>query len=128
MAVDISDHEFETIVKTALDAIPDQYATRIENLAFVIENDPTEEQRRRLKLHHGQTLFGLYEGLPLTKRGTSYSGVLPDKITIFKNPALSQAHDLEELEMNIRHTVWHEVAHYFGLDHGRIYELENNGG
>lgn len=124
MAIDISDEEFETIVKAALDDIPSHYGERLENLAFVIEDQPTPDQRQKLKLHDGQTLYGLYEGVPLTGRGSNYSGILPDKITIFKQPALAAAFTRQELTENIRHTVWHEVAHYFGLGHGRIHELE----
>lgn len=124
--MDITDEEFETIVKQALDEIPPGYGERLNNLAFVIESEPTPAQREKLKLHDGQTLFGLYEGVPLVARGSNYSGVLPDKITIFKNPAVFAATSLEELTASIKHTVWHEVAHYFGLDHGRINQLDGN--
>lgn len=125
MAVDITDEEFESIVKKAIDNIPEQYGERLSNLAFVIEDEPNQFQRRKLKLHDGETLFGLYEGVPLTGRGSNYSGVLPDKITIFKSPALAAADNMRQLNENISHTVWHEVAHYFGLGHGRIHELED---
>ncbi len=125
MALDILDEEFERIVTAAIDGIPERYASNLNNLAFVIENNPSEEQRQQLHLHDGQTLFGLYQGIPLTERNNNYSGVLPDKITIFKNPALAAAKNTQELNSMIRNTVWHEVAHYFGLGHGRIYELED---
>lgn len=124
MALDMTDEEFEQVVKTAMDGIPERYASNLKNLAFVIEDEPSEEQRRQLHLHDGQTLFGLYQGIPLTERNNNYSGVLPDKITIFKNPALAVANSTQQLNEMIRNTVWHEVAHYFGLDHGRIHELE----
>lgn len=122
---DISDEEFENIVKQAMDDIPERYAEHMKNIGFVIEDDPNAVQREKLKLHHGQMLFGLYEGVPLTQRNNNYSGVLPDKITIFKNPALMVARSRADLISNIRNTVWHEVAHYFGLGHDRIDELEN---
>jgi predicted Zn-dependent protease with MMP-like domain len=126
VAIDISDEEFETIVRSALDDIPVQYGERLDNLAFVIEDDPTPVQLQKLNLHAGQTLYGLYEGVPLTGRGSNYSGVLPDKITIFKNPAVLAAQSREDLIGHIQRTIWHEVAHYFGLDHERINELDTS--
>ncbi len=125
MPFDISDEQFEQLVTTAIDAIPQKYADNMQNVGFVIENAPTHEQHQRLHLFHGQTLYGLYEGIPLTQRGGNYSGVLPDKITIFKNPMLAMAYNLEDLTAIVKNTVWHEVAHHFGLGHGRIHELES---
>lgn len=125
MTLNISDEEFEAIVRAAIDGIPERYAANLKNLAFVIEDEPTAEQRRQLHLHDGQTLYGLYQGIPLTGRSNNYSGVLPDKITIFKHPALAAARNMEELNAMVQNTVWHEVAHYFGLGHARIHELEN---
>lgn len=71
-------------------------------------------------------LLGLYEGIPLTKRGTNYSGVLPDKITMFKNPILALSHNQNDLFEQIKRTLWHEIAHYYGLDHDRIDKIQNN--
>ncbi len=121
---DITDKEFENIVKMAVDDIPEEYAKRLNNIGFVIEEQPTPSQRKKLRLHGGQMLFGLYEGIPLTARNNNYSGVLPDKITIFKYPATVLARTSDELLEMVRHTVWHEVAHYFGLNHDRIDELD----
>lgn len=122
--MNISDELFEKIVAKAIDAIPEQYFNRLNNVAFVTEEEPTPLQREKLKLRCDQTLFGLYEGIPLTKRGNNYSFVLPDKITIFKRPIESRSQSVSEIEEHVKHTVWHEVAHYFGLDHDRIHELE----
>ncbi len=112
------------MVKRAIDAIPKRYAQHIKNLAFVVEDEPSDVQRQKLKLRDDQSLYGLYEGIPLTKRGAGYNLVLPDKITIFKHPAELSSYSLEQLEQGIKHTIWHEVAHYFGLGHDRINELE----
>lgn len=120
----VSESEFEKLVGEAIDALPDKYLKRIQNVVFVAENNPTPEQRLRLHLHDGQTLYGLYEGIPLIQRGNNYNLVLPDKITIFKEPIEFHAHDQENLREQVRHTVWHEVAHYFGLDHDQIYRLD----
>lgn len=123
--VDLDAEHFEKLVAKAIDGIPDRYSQHMQNVGFVIEDTPSEDQRLKLHLAGGMTLYGLYEGIPLTQRGNGYSGVLPDKITIFRLPMLQQASDLEELEEIVKNTVWHEVAHHFGLGHGRINELES---
>ncbi|HLG91183.1 MAG TPA: metallopeptidase family protein [Candidatus Saccharimonadales bacterium] len=122
--ISLSNEEFEKIVADGIDAIPSLYQKYLKNVAFIVEDEPTPEQLKRLKLFQGELLFGLYEGVPLPQRqGTTK--ILPDKITIFKNPALRFSNSLEELREHVRHTIWHEVAHYYGLDHKRIHELED---
>jgi predicted Zn-dependent protease with MMP-like domain len=120
----VSQQEFEQIVSEGIDAIPDKYMERLNNVAFVVEDQPSEEQRRNSNLKPYQTLFGLYQGIPLTKRGANYNLVLPDKITIFKKPLESASTSLKDLKEKVRHTVWHEVAHYFGLGHQQIHRLD----
>ncbi|HEX5394744.1 MAG TPA: metallopeptidase family protein [Candidatus Saccharimonadales bacterium] len=120
----MDDKQFDKIVSQAIDAIPPLYQKHLQNVAFITEDDPSPEQLYKLRLFRGELLFGLYEGVPLPQRqGTTK--LLPDKITIFKNPALMVSRSLDELREHIRHTVWHEVAHYYGLDHDRIHQLEN---
>ena len=121
--IEISDKQFEEIVAGAIDAIPPPYIDRLENVAFIVEDQPTEEQNRKLGLRCHDLLFGLYEGVPLPQRMGS-SKLLHDKITLFKKPLISISKDLGELSQNIKHTIWHEVAHYYGLGHKRIHELE----
>lgn len=121
----VTQAEFEEIVGSAIDNIPEKYAQHIKNLAFIVEDEPSLEQRHKLHLHNNQTLFGLYEGIPMTRRGNNYNLVLPDKITIFKKPMEWTSNSLEELTEQVNKTVWHEVAHYYGLDHDRIDELES---
>lgn len=121
----VTNDEFEKIVATAIDSIPNKYAKNMHNIAFVTQDIPSPDQRRKLELHDNQTLFGLYEGVPLTKRGAGYNLVLPDKITIFKIPMEMTSNSIEELTQQVNKTVWHEVAHYFGLDHEQIHHLEN---
>jgi predicted Zn-dependent protease with MMP-like domain len=123
--IDVSREDFEDIVSRGIDAIPKRYFEKLDNVAFVTEDEPTAKQRQKLRLHCNQTLFGLYEGIPLTKRGGNYSLVLPDKITIFRLPILHMSDSLLEVEQTVRKTIWHEVAHYFGLDHERIHKLES---
>lgn len=120
----MSHEEFEKLVAEGIDAIPPLYQKHLQNVAFIIEEQPTPDQAHRLNLFRGELLFGLYEGVPLPQRqGTTK--LLPDKITIFKNPALLVSRSVEELSEHVRHTIWHEVAHYYGLDHKRIHELEH---
>lgn len=122
--ISVSQEEFEKLVGQAIDAIPEKYYQHISNVAFTVEDEPTQEQRAKLKLECHQSLYGLYEGVPLTKRGSGYNLVLPDKITIFKLPMEATSNSLEELSKQVHQTVWHEVAHYFGLDHDQIHNLE----
>lgn len=121
--LDISDKDFERMVGEAVASTPKPYADRLANVAFIIEDEPTPEQRHKLQMVEGQLLFGLYEGVPLPGRGGA-TKLLPDKITLFKNPLLAVSRDEHELKEHIGRTVWHEIAHYFGLDHKRIHELE----
>lgn len=120
----ISDELFAQMISTALDAMPERLAGPMDNVAVVYEDEPTSEQREKLRLRGNQTLFGLYEGIPLTARGGAYSMVLPDKITLFKLPLSQASASIAELQENIRHTLWHEIAHHFGLDHSRIDALD----
>jgi predicted Zn-dependent protease with MMP-like domain len=119
----VSDKQFDDIVGDAIAKVPEPYSSRIDNVAFLIEEIPSPEQLQKLRLFRGELLFGLYEGIPLPNR-SGQTKLLPDKITIFKKPAEQVSHSFDELSAHIDHTVWHEVAHYFGLDHDRIHELE----
>jgi predicted Zn-dependent protease with MMP-like domain len=122
--MELTEDEFEKYLAEAIDIIPELYRSRLQNVAFILEDYPTAEQRVRLNLYPNETLFGLYEGVPLPARNGALK-LLPDKITIFKYPLLAASHNQAELKANIGHTVWHEVAHYFGLDHKRIHELDD---
>jgi predicted Zn-dependent protease with MMP-like domain len=120
----ISDEQFEDMIGQALDELPQEYVKRLlQDVAVTWEDEPTPEQRVSLKLRNDQSLFGLYEGLPLTQRYSGATKITPDKITIFKLPILSYCNDMAELKDQIKKTVWHEMAHFFGLDHPRIHEL-----
>jgi predicted Zn-dependent protease with MMP-like domain len=120
----VDENLFEKIVGEALDGIPEKYQKAMSNVAFVIEDQPNVDQRQKLALRHDQRLFGLYEGIPLTKRGGNYTMVLPDKITLFRLPIEYASNSIDDLKERVRHTVWHELAHHFGLSHQEIYALE----
>ena len=121
---EVTDDHFQQLVASAIDNIPKKYLDHMQNVAFIVEDWPSPEQRERLHLQPHQTLFGLYEGVPLPQRGGNSNLLLPDKITLFKRPMELSSGSLAELKSRIGRTIWHEVAHYYGLDHVRIYDLE----
>ena len=117
--------EFEKLVAAGVDAIPPQFTAKLNNVVITIEDLPTPQQLGRGKVRPGTTLFGLYEGIPQTKRGGNYSLVLPDKITIFQQPIVAAAGgDPEAVKQIVKNTVWHEIAHHFGLDEGEVRRRE----
>jgi predicted Zn-dependent protease with MMP-like domain len=119
----VSDEQFEELLNKSLLSLPKQHIESLKNVALLVEEVPSYEQRVKLKLAGNQTLLGLYEGVPLSQRqGTTK--LLPDKITLFKLPLEAHANSLAELKEQIRHTLWHEIAHYYGLDHDAIRSLE----
>jgi predicted Zn-dependent protease with MMP-like domain len=120
----VSLDEFQDIINTSITSLPEAYADRLENVAFIVEDYPSEQQRKQLELRNDQTLFGLYEGVPLSRRQGTIK-LLPDKITIFKNPIEAVSSSLAGLRTQVAKTVWHEVAHYYGLNHDQINKLNN---
>ncbi len=106
--------DFEKLVEEGIGLVPEKFLAMLENVAVVIEDEPTAGQKRKLKLRKDEFLFGLYEGVPQIKRGPCYGMVLPDKITIFKKPILKYAESEEEVRQIVKNTVWHEIAHHFG--------------
>ena len=117
--------KFEQLVKQGIEAIPERFLEKLDNVDIIIEDEPTEEQVRKLKLRPGAKLFGLYEGIPKTKRG-HYTWVLPDKITIFKKPIEEVASNDEQIKETVKKTVWHEIAHHFGMDEERVRRAEKD--
>ena len=105
----------EEAIQQALDSLPPDLRGRLSNLEIVVEEEPPP----------GQPLLGLYQGIPLTRRGTSYSGALPDRITVFRGPLERHyGSDPERLAQEIRHVVLHEIAHYFGISDERLIEID----
>jgi predicted Zn-dependent protease with MMP-like domain len=111
----MDDAELERTIQEALDALPAGLRRAMSNVEVVVEDEPPP----------GSRLLGLYEGIPLTERTSQYGGVLPDKITLFRGPLERLAgFDDERLRAQVRHTVWHEVAHHFGISDERLVELD----
>jgi predicted Zn-dependent protease with MMP-like domain len=134
----MNEEEFRTIVEHAWDTMPAKFKERIQNVALLIEDEPSEEVRKQEKLEEGETLLGLYHGIPETARGELYGvgATLPDTITLYRLPLLEEAYELihernlaldAALEEAVRETLWHEVGHYFGLDEHHVREREDDG-
>lgn len=104
--------EFEALVEKALGELPPYFLEKMQNVAVVVKPRPSREQAETF----GEDLYGLYEGVPLDRRGPDYSGVMPDKITIFKDFLEEDLDTPEEIAEEVRLTVMHEISHFFGMD------------
>ena len=115
--------DFEALVAEALDDLPPDIQARLENVEVIVEQRPSPVQLQRLGLGPGRSLFGLYEGIPHTRRTSGYNMVLPDKITIFRQPIEAHCQSDEQVKQVVRRTVLHELAHHFGISDERLREL-----
>jgi predicted Zn-dependent protease with MMP-like domain len=120
----MTDEQFDRLITKAMNELPQKYIKGLDNVAIVMADEPTSDQVGKMKLDGKRLLLGLYEGIPLTQRGSGYNFVLPDKITLFKNSILVVSSGEDDLFENIKRTLWHEIAHYYGLDHDRIDEIQ----
>lgn len=121
--------EFEKLVYEGVQLIPQKFRDRLDNVAIFTARYPTYEQQQKVNLRPGWTLFGLYEGVPIPKRGSNYAMVLPDRITIFQEPiVLAAAGDPEKVRSIVKNTVWHEIAHHFGMNEKEVREAERRRG
>lgn len=122
----VSDETFSGLIARAMDEMPPQYMKHLNNIAITYADEPSLHQAHKLRLRGDQLLLGLYEGIPLPQRGAGYNLVLPDKITLFKLPIMAVTNDEHSFYNQIKHTLWHEIAHFYGLDHYRIHEIERH--
>jgi predicted Zn-dependent protease with MMP-like domain len=114
---------FETLVLEALDALPPEFARYLSNVEVQIELRPTHFHRRSVRLAPGYTLYGLYQGVPLTER-VGGDPILPDLITIFQEPLERDFPNVDALRAQVRRTILHEIAHFFGISDARLRELD----
>ncbi|HHT40976.1 MAG TPA: metallopeptidase family protein [Actinomyces sp.] len=111
---EVSEDEFAELVEEAFDALPADMVSRLDNVAFFIEDDSPEDS---------PVMLGLYEGVDILDRSEYGFGDLPDRITLFRNPLIDISKDLDELREQIHITLVHEIAHYFGIDDDQLHEL-----
>jgi predicted Zn-dependent protease with MMP-like domain len=112
--LDLDQGAFEALVTEVLDALPDEMVEGLDNVVFLVEDEPPADE---------PDLLGIYDGTPLTERGDAWAGSLPDRITIYRGPLQRMCEDRDELLDEIAITVVHEIAHHFGIDDDRLHEL-----
>ena len=119
----MDDRVFEAMVREVLDTLPPEFARHLANIEVQVAPRPLPLHRRVANIRPWQTLYGLYEGVPLTERGGA-SPLMPDLITIFQEPLERDFPGQAELRAQVRHTVLHELAHFFGISDDRLHELD----
>lgn len=124
MLVGMRRERFEALVTRAIEDLPPEFQSSLENVQVLVEDWATSSELRRARLSHPSQLLGLYEGVPQTKRGRGYGLVLPDKISIFQKPIERQCHSDKEIEAKIGEVVRHEIAHHFGTDEETLRRIE----
>jgi len=116
--------DFDQLVERALRSIPARFRSRMQNVAVIVEDEPSAAQLERGSISRSSILLGLYEGRPLRYRSVSEGFHLPDRITIFQGPHERISRDLEELERLVEQTLWHEIAHHFGMNEREVRAAE----
>jgi predicted Zn-dependent protease with MMP-like domain len=114
---------FEQVVAETLDALPEAYRQRLDNVDVVVEDWPDAATLRQAGVRHPAQLLGFYHGVPLTKRSHNYGLVLPDKISLYRRPIEMRCRTVDELRVTIGHVLRHELAHHFGIDDQRLHEI-----
>jgi predicted Zn-dependent protease with MMP-like domain len=116
--------EFEQLVADALASIPRRFRKALSNIAIVVEDEPSAQLLHEMDIEPPDTLFGLYQGTPLTERQWGYGNALPDRILLFQGPLERDSEDDDDLVVAIGETLIHEIGHYFGLSEEQIEEIE----
>jgi len=117
--------QFEDVVERALRGLPRVFRDKLKNIAVVVEDWADDETLEEMEIEPPDTLYGLYRGVDLTQRDSSYGNVLPDTVTIYQGPIEEDCEDEEEMVEVIRDTVVHEIGHYFGLDDETMHRIED---
>lgn len=120
---EVSPSQFEALVEEALAGLPEEILQHMENVAITIADWPSPSELKQAGAEHPSSLFGLYEGVPLLKRGSHYTLVPPDRIVIYRGPLLHACRTPAALREQIRRTVVHEIAHHFGISEAHIRAL-----
>ncbi len=115
---------FEWLVAGVVEDLPEEFLSKLRNIDIVVEDRPNSAQVVKAGLRRGETILGLYEGVPQTRRGRHYGMVLPDKITIFQKPIEARCSYEDEIVAEIQRVVKHEIAHHFGISDARLRQIE----
>jgi len=121
----VTRRQFEALVDKALRKLPKTFRQRISNIAVVVEDWASAQTLAEMGIEPPDTLYGLYRGIDLTRRDSSYGNVMPDVITIYQGPIEEDAADEREMAEIVRETVVHELGHYFGLDDETMHRIED---
>lgn len=121
--MEVSAADFERLAAQALDDLPEPFASHLDNVDVVVEDEPTPEEIADAGLEPGGTLFGLYVGIPQTERDAGYTFTMPDKITLYRGPICRACDTAEDVREEVMVTVVHEIAHHFGISDDRLTEL-----
>ncbi|MGB9695319.1 MAG: metallopeptidase family protein [Caldisericaceae bacterium] len=122
--MDITREEFEKLVKEVVSTLPYKFSSKIENLEFIVSDYPDVDMLKKQGIYGIGTLLGLYEGVPIAKRGPGYQAILPDRITIFMFPIIDYCNvSGEDLKEKVRKVVLHEIGHFFGLSETELRDL-----
>ena len=124
----MSADEFDKLVQGAYGRIPSRFRKRMQNVAMLVEAEPSPAQLAQAGVGPGSTLLGLYQGRPLTERSVFENFAMPDRITIFQGPHERLARGEAHLKRMVEDTVWDEVAHYFGMDERQVRAAERRRG
>lgn len=116
----VTDEEFNSFMEASMSSIPSAFSAKLENIVFIFEDFPSDNDIERLKLKDRRTLLGLYSGVPFTHRNTWYGGTIPDRIILFKKNIEAIVNSEAELKEKIKEVIIHEVAHYFGMTEQQI--------
>ena len=116
--------EFERLVHEAVTLIPKRFRREMQNLVLVVEAEPSQQLLQELEIEPPDSLYGLYQGTPLTERTWAFGNALPDRITIFQRPIEEDCEDADEIRAVIGETLIHEVGHYFGMSEDEIEDIE----
>jgi predicted Zn-dependent protease with MMP-like domain len=120
----LSRQEFTRLVEEALKEIPRRFRDEMKNVAVVVEDEPSADVLEEVEIEPGDSLFGLYQGIPLPERAWAHGNTLPDRISIYQRPIEESCEDHEDIIVCVAETVIHEFGHYFGLSEEEIEEIE----
>lgn len=122
--MNMTNDDFNQLVKRAIGELSKEHVDALDHVSILIADEPSEVQLQKLKMRQDHMLLGLFEGVPRTRRSGYESGLLPDTITIFKKPLTSLSSNERDLFEHVKRTVWHEIAHYYGLSHDEMDERQ----